>query len=41
MLKVIFLFKFRQDLDKAAVRQWWLTDHGEIALKNLAIRHGV
>ena len=41
MLKVIFLFKFRQDLDKAAVRQWWLTEHGEIALKNLGMKRYV
>ena len=41
MIKVIFLFKFRADIDKAAVRQWWLTEHGEIALRNLGMKRYV
>jgi uncharacterized protein (TIGR02118 family) len=41
MLKVIFLFKFRSDLDKAETRLWWLNEHGAIALKNLGMKRYV
>jgi uncharacterized protein (TIGR02118 family) len=41
MLKVIFLFKFRSDLDPEEVRRWWLNDHGALALKNLGMKRYV
>jgi hypothetical protein len=28
MVKVIFLLKFRKDLDPDEVSRWWRTDHG-------------
>ena len=37
MIKVIFLFRFRADRDPEQVRTWWLTEHGEIALRNLGM----
>lgn len=41
MIKVIFLLKFRSDLDKADVRRWWLNDHGALALRNLGMKRYV
>ena len=41
MIKVIFLLKFRSDLDKADVRRWWLNEHGELALRNLGMKRYV
>jgi uncharacterized protein (TIGR02118 family) len=41
MIKVIFLLKFRADLDKEAVRRWWLSEHGALALKNLGMKRYV
>ena len=41
MVKVIFLLKFRPDLDPEAVRRWWRTDHGALALENLGMKRYV
>jgi len=41
MIKVIFLLRFRSDLDKEAVRRWWLNEHGALALKNLGMKRYV
>jgi uncharacterized protein (TIGR02118 family) len=41
VLKVIFLFRFRQGLDKEEVRRWWLTEHGELAFRNLGMKRYV
>jgi uncharacterized protein (TIGR02118 family) len=41
MIKVIFLFRFRSDMEKEDVRRWWLNDHGALALKNLGMRRYV
>jgi uncharacterized protein (TIGR02118 family) len=41
MIKVIFLMKFRRDLDPEAVRRWWLNDHGALALRNMGMRRYV
>jgi ABC-type phosphonate transport system ATPase subunit len=35
MVKVIFLMKFREDLDPEEVRRWWRNDHGALALRNM------
>jgi uncharacterized protein (TIGR02118 family) len=41
MIKVIFLMKFRRDLDPDDVRRWWLNDHGALALRNMGMRRYV
>ena len=41
MVKVIFLMKFRRDIDRDAVRRWWLNDHGALALRNMGMRRYV
>ena len=41
MVKVIFLLKFRRDLDPEEVRRWWRTDHGALALRNTRMRRYV
>jgi uncharacterized protein (TIGR02118 family) len=41
MVKVIFLLKFRPDMDPEEVRRWWRNDHGAIALKNTRMRRYV
>lgn len=41
MVKVIFLLKFRKDLDPEEVRRWWRTDHGALALKNTRMKRYV
>src|SRR6266516_4873446 len=41
MVKVIFLLKFRPDLDKEEVRRWWRTEHGALALRNLGMKRYV
>jgi uncharacterized protein (TIGR02118 family) len=41
VIKVIFLLKFRDDLDKDEVRRWWRGPHGTLALKNLGMKRYV
>ena len=41
MVKVIFLLKFRRDLDPEEVRRWWRSDHGALALRNTRMRRYV
>jgi uncharacterized protein (TIGR02118 family) len=41
MLKVIFLLKFRRDMDPEDVRRWWLNEHGALALENLGMKRYV
>jgi uncharacterized protein (TIGR02118 family) len=41
VIKVILLLKFRADLDKEHVRHWWLTEHAELALRNLGMKRYV
>jgi uncharacterized protein (TIGR02118 family) len=41
MLKVIFLLKFRSDLDPADVRRWWRHEHGALALRNVGMKRYV
>ena len=41
MVKVIFLMKFRKDLDPEDVRNWWRNDHGALALRNMGMRRYV
>ena len=41
MVKVIFLLKFREDMDPEDVRRWWRTEHGLLALKNLGMKRYV
>jgi uncharacterized protein (TIGR02118 family) len=41
MVKVIFLMKFRRDLDPDEVRRWWREDHGALALRNMGMRRYV
>jgi uncharacterized protein (TIGR02118 family) len=41
MVKVIFLMKFRDDLDPEEVRRWWRNDHGALALRNMGMRRYV
>ena len=41
MVKVIFLMKFREDLDPEEVRRWWRNDHGALALRNMGMRRYV
>jgi len=41
VIKVIFLLKFRQDLDKDEVRRWWRGEHGALALKNAGMKRYV
>ena len=41
MVKVIFLMRFRKDLDPDEVRRWWRNDHGALALRNMGMRRYV
>jgi uncharacterized protein (TIGR02118 family) len=41
MVKVMFLLRFRPDRDPEAVREWWKSEHGALALKNLGMRRYV
>ncbi len=41
MIKVIFLFRFRRDMDPERVRDWWRNEHGALALENLGMRRYV
>jgi hypothetical protein len=41
VVKVMFLLKFRRDLDPEEVRRWWRSDHGAMALRNTRMRRYV
>jgi uncharacterized protein (TIGR02118 family) len=41
VVKVIFLLKFRRDLDPDEVRRWWRSEHGALALRNSRMRRYV
>ena len=41
MFKVVFLHKFRPDLDPHEVRLWWRTHHGALALKAPGVKRYV
>jgi uncharacterized protein (TIGR02118 family) len=41
MVKVIWLLRFREDMDPEDVRKWWRTDHGALALKVPGLRRYV
>jgi uncharacterized protein (TIGR02118 family) len=41
MVKVVWLLRFREDMDPEDVRKWWRTDHGALALKVPGLRRYV